>query len=494
MRFCGLDVGTSGIKAVIFDEKGVQYSTSFRAYDLALKSDGTRTLDAADIWEKAKAVLGEAGRQADYGIDALAVSSFGEAFVCIDEADREISEVMIYTDRRGEKEYFEAMERSSDLEIAKICGLPPSTTYSISKMLHIQHNLPAVYEKTRKMLLIEDYINYKLTGQAIGDYSVASRTMLFDVHARAWSEILLKKFGIEREKLSDVMATGTMIGTVLRSVAQEIGLPKGVQVIAGGHDQPMAAVGAGIRQKSTVCSMGTSECMTPVFDGALAPEVTLASSMSSEPMWEKNKFCSLAYNATSGLCIKWFFDTFASEFEKTPYALFEQNMPQAPTRLFVQPYLMGTGTPYNDHRARFAIVGSDAGTTKYDLYKAIMEGLELDMRLNFELLRQHGIVIESVVAVGGGAASRPWMQIKADVMQTPVSILKCKEAGALGCAVTCGYALGCYASMEEAGLAMSHVEETIEPKRENRAFYDEKYGLYQQLHGDLQKYCAFATE
>ena len=494
MKFCGLDVGTSGPKAVIFDENGVQCTTSFRPYDLALKSDGTRTLDASDIWEKAKIVLGEASRQAEGKIDALAVSSFGEAFVCIDEADREISEVMIYTDRRGEREYFEAMKQSSNLEIAQICGLPPSTTYSISKMLHIKYNLPDIYEKTKKMLLIEDYINYKLTGSAIGDYSVACRTMLFDVHQREWSALLLQKFGIDRAKLSDTVATGTVIGSVLRSVAQETGLPQHTKVVAGGHDQPMAALGAGIRKNSTVCSMGTSECMTPVFDGALPAEITLKSSMSSEPMWEKNKFCSLAYNATSGLAIKWFFDTYASEFEKPPYSLFEQHMPSDPTRLFIQPYLMGTGTPYNDHRARFALIGSDAGTTKYDIYKSIMEGLELDQRLNFELLREQGVSIESIVSVGGGAGSKPWMQIKADIMQVPVSTLQCKEAGALGCVVACGYALGCYSSMEEAGQIMSHIESTVEPNRQNRALYDEKFDLYQHLHSDLQKYCEFSTK
>ncbi len=494
MLFCGLDVGTSGIKAVVFDEKGNVAAEAERMYVLELKSDGTRTLSASDIWNKARAVLAEVAAKTEGEISSIAVSSFGEAFVCVDGEDNELSEVMIYTDRRGEKEYFEAMQKSSDLEIAQICGLPPSTTYSISKILHIKHNLPDIYEKTKRLLLIEDYINYRLTGEAVGDHSVACRTMLFDVHKRQWSGILLDKFGIDGEKLSTMVHTGDVIGKISEKMADKIGLPYGVQVVAGGHDQTMAALGAGAGAHGTVDSMGTSECLTPIFRGALSPEATLQSSLCSEGMWADDVFCSLAYNATSGLLVKWFFDTFNSESEKPQYPLFEKNMPKEPTKLFVQPYMMGSGTPYNDHRARFALIGGDAGTTRYEIYRAVLEGLALDMRLNREKLVGEGVKIDRIICVGGGAQSAPWLKIKADAMQAEVATLTCKQAGALGCAVAGAYALGCYAGMEEAGKNMARLHETIAPETEYKNFYDEKYGLYQELHNSLKKYCEFATK
>ncbi len=493
MKFCGLDVGTSGIKAVVFDEKGLQYASSFRAYDLKLKSDGTRTLDANDIWEKAKIVLSEAAAQTGEPIVALAVSSFGESFVCVDKDDNILNEVMIYTDRRGEEEYYEAMKKSSDAEIAKICGLPPSPTYSISKILYIKKHRGEVYEKTKHMLLIQDFMNYKLTGRAVGDYSVACRTMLFDVHNLEWSDTLIKKFEIDKEKLSETVATGTIIGNVLPNIAKEIGLNENLKVVAGGHDQPMGAIGSGLRKSSTVYSMGTSGCATPVFDDAIKTGVTLKHNFVSEPMWKAGKYCTMFYNPSAGLAVKWFFDVYASEYEKAPYPLFEKNMPKTPTKIFVQPYLMGSGPPTNNHIDRFAIVGMDVGTTRYDIYKAILEGIELDQRLAFDICEKEGICITSVIGVGGGAKSVPWLQTKADIMQIPIHTLKCSEAGALGCVIACAYALGCYTTMEEAGAVMSQIEKTIEPNIANKDFYDEKFEVFKNLQASILPYSDFAT-
>lgn len=492
MQFCGLDVGTSGIKAIVFDKMGNIAAQAEREYDLELKSDGTRTLSATDIWDKTKDVLRSVAAQAG-DIRAVAVCSFGESFVCVDKNGSEISEVMIYTDRRGEREYYEAMKKSSNLEIAQICGLPPSPTFSISKMLHIKNNLPEIYDKSEKMLLIQDYLNYKMTGCAMSDYSASCRTMLFDVHKREWSDILLHKFCIDREKLSDVKQTGTIIGEIHAEFAKETGLPDSAVVVTGGHDQPMAALGTGAGVNGTVCSLGTTECMTPMFRGALPPEVTLNSSLCSEPMWDPDMFSTLAYNATSGLVFKWFFEMFASDEKKPPYDLFEKKLPVEPTRMFVQPYMMGSGTPYMDHRARFALIGADLGTTRYEVYKAVMEGLVLDQRLNFEILVNHNINIGTLICVGGGAQNRPWMQIKADAMNVEVATLTCKHAGALGCAMACAYALGCYGSMEEAGQNMAHIKDVIQPNPTYKTAYDEKFELYKELRMSLHPYCEYAT-
>lgn len=496
MHFCGLDVGTSGVKAVVFDEMGAIVASSYYEYVLNLKSDGTRELDANDIWQKTKAVLRDVGQKCP-DIYALAVSSFGEAFVAVDADGKEISRVMVFTDNRGEEEFLREMQKSSDEEIAKICGLPPSIMYSISKLLYIKYNLSDVYQNAKKFLLIEDYIYFKLCGEAYTDYSLACRTMLFDVHKKIWSPELMDKFGLDREKFSKPVQSGTVIGEIRTQTAAELGLKSGLKLVMGGHDQPVNAMGAGLRPGATVCSMGTSECITPVMDAPFPYDVTLKSSFSSQPFLVENKYCTLAFNMTSGLAVKWFFDTFAAAEHvdgKPPYALFEKNAPANPTRIFVQPYLMGCGTPYMDHRARFALLGTDAGTTRYDIYKAVLEGLCLDQRLNLELIRNQGVAIDHIICVGGGSRSRLWLQIKADSMQVRVSTLKCSEAGALGCAILCAVALGIYPDARTAGEAMSAIQETIEPRRESAGFYDEKFALYKQLYADTNKYSIFASK
>jgi len=200
---------------------------------------------------------------------------------------------------------------------------------------------------------------------------------------------------------------------------------------------------------------------------------------------------------TSGLAVKWFFDTFAPAERPDghpPYALFERSAPKDPTRLLVQPYLMGSGTPYMDHRARFAIIGADVGTTRYDIYKSVLEGLCMDQRLNLEIIKNEGIHVDNIICVGGGSKSRLWLKVKADSMQVSVSTLKCSEAGALGCAILCAAAMGVYENARAAGEAMSEIAETIDPDPARAAPYDEKFALYRELHKDLDLYSRFASK
>lgn len=496
MYFCGLDVGTSGVKAVVFDEKGNIMASSYEGYELVLKKDGTRDLMPDDMFSKIKAVLKTVGERCK-GIEAIAVSSFGEAFLALDENDKPLCEVMLYTDRRGEDEYFEAMKKSSNDEIASICGLPPSPTYSISKLLYIKEQRPEVYAKAKRILLVQDFVNYMLSGEAKVDYSLACRTMLFDVHSKKWSDTLFEKFGMDKEKFSEPVQSGTIIGTILPGIAKELSLPETMKVVAGGHDQPVCAFGVGARKNSTVCSMGTTECMTPVFEkGIYLPnDVVNKLNYSNEP-FITDKFCTIAYNPTSGILIKWFFDTFASaelENGKPPYGLFEKNAPDAPTNLFVQPYLMGSGAPYMDHRSRLSIMGVDIGTTRYDIYKGVLEGLCMEQRTHIEVFKKQGINIDSVVCVGGGTSSKLWLQTKADVLGAQVSTIQCSEAGALGCAMICAIAVGYYKDIEEARENMSALKDTYEPDMAKKAIYDEKYEIFTHLHSDSEKYSIYAT-
>ena len=163
MFFCGLDVGTSGVKAVVFDELGEIKANCFLAYELELRADGTRDLMADQIWDKTKKVLSQAVSICPE-VSSLAVSSFGEAFVPVDKTGKELSEVILLTDRRGEKEFYAAKTNTSDERIAELIGVPPSTMYSLPKLLYIKHQRPDVYEKAYKFLLIEDYIYFKLSG------------------------------------------------------------------------------------------------------------------------------------------------------------------------------------------------------------------------------------------------------------------------------------------------------------------------------------------
>jgi xylulokinase len=493
MLFCGLDVGTTGVKAIVFDETGKQLAGAYRAYDIQVASGGIRLLRGGEIWNKTREAFTEAAASVRGEIAAVCADSFGEAFVALDEKDEIICDPMLFTDRWGEKEYAEAEKKTGPEEIASVCGLPLSPSYSLSKVLYLKEQRPEIYKRTEKILLMQDFINYMLSGEAVVDYSSACRTMFFDVRSCTWSAELMAKFGLEPRHYSKPMPMGTVLD-IRKSAAREIGLSEKTKVVLGGHDQPVNAAGAGLRKGYAVCSMGTSECITPILEKMLPAAFIAAKGIPAEPLWAKGKFCAMAYNTCSGLLVQWFFKTFSDEAEP-PYGLFErERFPKDPTKIMVQPYLMGSGTPYMDSGARLAITGVDYGTTKFDLYRAVLEALVLDQRLNLSVLEEERVKVDHLIAVGGGSKSRVWMELKADILRIPVSTLTVKEAGALGGAVLCAAASGVYPSVEEAAQAMSHIKETIEPNLKHREFYDEKFEIYRGLHDHVRDESAFALK
>jgi xylulokinase len=491
--FCGLDVGTTGVKAVVFDEKGKPFTEAYRAYAIQVETDGTRLLRGQEIWEKTREVFSETARKTGGKIDAVCADSFGEAFVALDRKGELVCDPMLFTDRWGEKEYYEAEKKTTALEIAEICGLPLSPSYSLSKVLYMREQRPDIYEKIDRILFIQEFISYMLCGQHGVDYSVACRSMFFDVRNCVWSGELIGKFGLECRHYSEPLPMGTVLGTLRKDLAAEMGLSDTVKVVVGGHDQPVNAIGAGLRESCAVNSMGTSECITPIIDSMFPPEFIAQKNIPSEPLWEKGRFCCMAYNPSAGLLIQWFLATFTDE-KELPFAKFDGGVPPNPTRIMIQPYLMGSGTPYMESGDRLAMTGMDYGTTKFDIYRAILEALCLDQELNLAILREQQNPVTHVIATGGGSKSRAWLEIKADVLQIPVSTLEVKEAGALGCAILCAKAAGLYGSVEEAARNMSRVKDTIQPNPRHKDFYAEKFALYRKLHDHVKEESFFSAK
>jgi xylulokinase len=493
MLFCGLDVGTTGVKALVFNETGIPVSSAYRAYKIEVLPDGTRLLKAEELWKMTKECFFQAAGGAGDELCAVCAGSFGEAFVALDAEDNIICDPMLFTDHWGEKEYYEAEKKTSAKEIAKICGLPLSPSYSLSKILYLKNERPEIFNRISKILLIQDFISFMLCGECAADYSAAGRTMLFDVRSCLWSDELISRFGLEKNHFSKPEPMGAVTGTLRQELSRELGINAGVKVVVGGHDQTVNAIGAGLKPGNVVNSMGTAECLTPLIQAPLPDDFIIKRGIPLELLWERDKFCCLAYNPSSGLLIQWFASVFGGSNELSPEH-FDLNVPESPTAILIQPYLMGSGTPYMDNNARLAFTGIDYGTTRYDMYRAVLEGLVLDQRLNISVLKKQNIAVNGLIAVGGGSKSRPWLQIKADILQLPVSTLKVKEAGALGCAVLCAAACGAYSSIEEAAASMSHSGETIMPNGAHRDFYDEKFELYQKLHDGLKKESAFAAK
>ena len=496
MYLIGIDLGTTGVKAVVFTEDGQAAAIGYEAYrQEAVK--GKRELRAEALWESCGRVLAKAlGKCPPQEEGALCVSSFGEGFVCLDEKGREISPVMLLTDDRGQTEFDRMLLGLNAGQIARVTGLKPHHSYSLSKILYLKEHHPEIYKDTRHILLMGDYLYHRLGGEYVTDHSMASRTMLYDVHRKRWDPGLLAAAGVKEELFSRPVQGGTVVGQVLPEMARRLSLPRKTLLVMGGHDQPVAAVASRGKTVYTMCSMGTSECITPILKKPLAEEQILSWGHPNEPFMEAGVYNTLAYNVTSGLLSEWAAKVFAArecQEGRPAYQVLEQEIPQAPTKIMVLPYLHGSGTPYLDADARLSLLGMDETARRGDIYRAILEGLCMDQRLNIEKLGRDRLERAGLLVTGGASRSRAWLQIKADILDLPIHRLECAQAGALGCAILCAAAAGIYPSIKEAAGAMVQVGETVEPRKEESCFYQEKYAVYQTLYETCRKVNAYAA-
>ena len=266
MKIAGLDIGTTGCKCTVFDEKGVYLGKAYRDYPVR-RSVGGHEMDVSAIMEGVMGVLREMASQYP-DIAGIGVTSFGETFVATDGEGKPLHAAMLYTDPRGKEQCARLRETLGGKEIARITGLRPHEMYSISKLMWLRENRPEIYGKAAYVFLMEDYVVYHLTGVRQIDYSLATRTMAFDITSLTWSREIFEAAGIDMEKMSTPVPTGTDAGCIRPEAAKETGLSPECHVISVSHDQVAAAVGAGVFDSSVaVDGAGTVECVTPIFDG-----------------------------------------------------------------------------------------------------------------------------------------------------------------------------------------------------------------------------------
>ncbi|HEO69874.1 MAG TPA: hypothetical protein ENN80_01325, partial [Candidatus Hydrogenedentes bacterium] len=267
MSLLGIDVGTTGCKASIFSCEGRLLGIAYREYDVARPRPGHAELDAHSVWSDIQAVIREAAAdtRAD-PVTALCASSLGEAVVPVSSDRRILGPSILNFDERG-AEYLDGLRsRLADNELYALNGNTLGNHYSLTKLLWLRDHQPDLYNGAAKLLHWGAFVSFMLGAEPVVDYSLANRTLLFDVNRAAWSEKLLGLAGLDRDKLPDVAPSGTVIGAISDAMADALGLPHGVAVVTGAHDQCANAVGCGVLEEGrAMFGMGTFICMEPVF-------------------------------------------------------------------------------------------------------------------------------------------------------------------------------------------------------------------------------------
>src|SRR5689334_12453021 len=438
----GIDIGTSGTKTLICNDRGKVIATAMAEHPIYSPKPGWSEQDPIDWWDATciatKAVLKKAKiKGADVGGIGLSGQMHGSVF--LGDGDKPLRRALLWNDQRTAKQCFEIESKAGGREaLIELVANPALTGFTAPKILWVRQHEPRVYEKTKHILLPKDYIRYRMTVQYATEVSDASGTLLLDVVNRTWSDKLLTILQIDKSLLPRLHESPEITGVLNEQAAQALGLRSGVPVAGGGGDQAAGAVGNGIVMPGIVsATLGTSGVVfahsdTPTRD----PKGRVHTMCHAVP----GKWCVFGCMLSAGGSFQWLrnqlgADEVAAAKKKKvdPYELLVARAEKAPLGsegLFFLPYLTGERCPHPDPNARGGWIGLTSRTTRDMLIRSLLEGVTFGMNDALQIMREMGIPIKEVRASGGGARSDFWRHLQADVYNLPVVITNATEGPA----------------------------------------------------------------
>jgi len=496
MSFLGLDVGTTGCKAIVVDETGRLFATAYRDYPLVCPNPGWNELDSETLWRSIQEVISRVSRETGSDpVRAVGVSCQGEAIAPIGKDGRPLGNFIVTFDNRAEAECRWWETQRSREDIFAITGMPLHPMYSVNKLLWLKQHCPTVYAKAWKFLCIEDFVILRLAGSAVIDYSLAARTMCFDVTRKTWAAEMLRLAGLSEDMLAEPRPSGFAVGTILAASAKELGLPPNVVIATGGHDQPCGALGAGVvRPGLTMNAIGTSDVLCPFLRSAKLDAAMLDNNYCCYPHVVRDAYITITFNLTGGLLLRWYRDTLcheemeeAARTSSDPYDVIIAGASKDPANVFILPHLVGSGTPTLDAASRGAIVGLTLRTTKGELSRAVLDSNNYDLKLNADRLEQVGVPLDELRVIGGGAKSSTWLKLRADVLGKRVCVPAIPEAASLGAAILGAVGAGYFPTAIAGADAWVKIGSVVMPDAHMHERYLEKYGNYLKLYPALKE-------
>lgn len=478
MNIGGIDIGTSGVKCAVYNENGTCVGFSRKDYSY-IRDDQGYCLNPCQVWQSVKEALREAALQCKGEIHGIAVSSIGEACVLMDSSDRVLFPSILYNDKRGKEESLEFIEKFGQERIYSLCGTSSNGTYSAEKLRWIfSHEKDA--EKVDKIFLYEDYIIYCLTGERKISFSLASRTLAFDIIKKQWIDQFLSFAGTSRDKMSDPVSSGTETGEIKKSLAEELGLKIRTKVFTGGHDQLCCTLGTGMLLGNTGVNVsGSGDTVSFLLKKPVLNAEIMRGGYGCSPYAEEGFYTTYGLCAMSGTMIRWYKDIFGQG-RRDFYEETEKELPGIETDIVVLPGFTIMGTPDFKLDSQGLMDGFTLKTSPLEIYRGILEGIAFHLKMNLDLLKRQGIEAKVMYVAGGGANSRVWNQIKADIWGNKIVQTENQEAGTAGCAILAGVGLNVFKDCTEASqLFVKPVKEYF-PRKQSK--YNEKYARFLKLY------------
>jgi xylulokinase len=496
--YFGLDIGTSGLKTVLMERGGKIVTVNTQEYPCYSPKPLWSEQEPADWWQAT--IKGIRKALAESKIDPADVKGIGlsgqmHGAVFLADGTKPLRRAILWNDQRTQKQCDEIEKKAGGKKkLISMVANPALTGYTAPKIVWLKENEPATFKKVKHVLLPKDYIRLCLTGEYATEVSDASGTLLFDVRNRRWHEGLIKKLGLKTEWFPKCYESPEVTGTINAETAKLTGLPMGVPVVGGGGDQACGAVGSGIVSGGIVsATLGTSGVVFAYSDKPQYDEQGRVQTMCHAV---PGKWCVFGCMLSAGGAFQWFKNQFgAAEIDeakskgKNVYEVLVEKAAKAKAGcegLFFLPYLTGERCPYPDPHARGCFIGLTVRHDRAAIVRSVLEGITFGMRDQVRIMREMGIGISQVRASGGGANSKFWRQLQADMYKAKVVTVNVAEGAALGAAILAAVGTGAYKSVPEACKKIIKTVDEVKPATANVKLYEKHHDVYRKLYADLK--------
>ena len=496
MYHLGLDVGTSTCKSIIYSSDGKIVGSAHREYELYHPEIGWSELRPSEVWEQILIALRESIKRSRLDpkeIGALSISALGHDIMPIDKNADWLYPTIQFYDQRATRQATGLQERIGTSKLEEITGLP-RVEVPIAHVIWFKEEMPEVYEKTIKFVGWHEYVVWKLCGEPVVDYSLASCVGAFDIHKGIWSEEILDAAGVDEDLMPRAELAGTEVGEVTSKMSGKTGLARSTTVVVGAHDTDVSMLGAGAVEDGVWMDLtGTFE----VVSAALSKPAEGSRLLCGRINRSRDIPIVMTGIRTSGSLLRWYKDTFAYE-EQTEaqrssrdiYDILTEKAASASPgsgKLFLLPDFSGA------EDSRGALLGVMLGHGRREFIRAILEGLCFELRQIVERLEEQGFGVREIRAIGGGAKSPFWLQLKSNIIKKRFVRPEVIEGGSLGASILAGVGIGTFKDAQEGVESVYRERDVYSPQAEESTLYDRYYQLYQRIRPMLAGFYADLT-
>jgi len=495
--FVGIDVGTTGVKGLLINEKGEVAGNAFESYSVSMPCAGWAEQNPDSWWKATVSTINKVltvSRISSREIKGIGLSGQYHGLVLVGKNGNVLRPCILWCDQRTTRECQEIEQKVGREKLFQLTCNRILTAFTATKLLWVRKKEPQIYEMIFRMLLPKDYIRFRLTGEFATEVTDASGTLLLDIKKRCWSNQMCQALQIDRAILPICYESSEITGQVSDETAHITGLEKGTPVVGGAGDQAAQAVGNGIVREGLISStIGTSGVL-------FAP----SNQVKVDPRGRVNSFCHalpqkwhvMGVMISAGGSLRWFRDNLgeeetrlAKEKGKDVYQVLTEeasSVEPGSEELIFLPYLGGARHPYADPYARGVFFGLTLRHKKAHLIRSVLEGVAYGLRDCLDIIKELGIPVKEVVSSGGGGKSDLWNQIQADVNNLPILRTNVSEGASFGAAILAAVGTGVYDTVEEACREIIRTNKEFYPLKNNVALYTNLYKIYRSLYPILK--------